>query len=94
MKNNTALDKEEQWIEDHMESYVPADEQNVMRKELEVAANKLKGRINKKTVTINLDETIIYYFKDMAEETGVPYQRLINLYLTQCVNEKKRLFFL
>ncbi len=26
----------------------------------------------------------IAYFKDMAEETGIPYQSLINLYLKEC----------
>jgi len=28
---------------------------------------------------------IIDYFKQMAEETGIPYQNLINLYLRDCV---------
>ena len=32
----------------------------------------------KRPVTIRLDEQTIDYFKDLAEETGIPYQTLIN----------------
>ena len=45
----------------------------------------------KKSVTIRLDEGSILYFKDMAEETGIPYQSLINLYLKDCAATGKRL---
>lgn len=39
----------------------------------------------KKSVTMRLGEDVIDYFKNMAEESGVPYQTLINLYLRDCV---------
>jgi len=45
----------------------------------------------KKPVTIRLDEGSISYFKGMAEETGIPYQSLINLYLKDCADTGKRL---
>lgn len=45
----------------------------------------------KKSVTIRLDESSISYFKGMAEETGIPYQSLINLYLKDCAASGKRL---
>jgi len=45
----------------------------------------------KKQVTIRLDQGTIAYFKDLAEETGIPYQTLINLYLRDCAAENKRL---
>jgi predicted DNA binding CopG/RHH family protein len=45
----------------------------------------------KKSVTIRLDEGSISYFKGMAEETGIPYQSLINLYLKDCAATGKRL---
>ena len=48
----------------------------------------------RKPTTINLDIGIISYFKGLSRETGVPYQTLINLYLSQCVKEKKRPVFL
>ena len=35
----------------------------------------------KKSVTIRLDQQTIEYFKELAVETGLPYQTLINLYL-------------
>lgn len=38
----------------------------------------------KRPVTIRLDEPTIAYFKALAEETGLPYQTLINLYLRDC----------
>lgn len=47
----------------------------------------------KKPVTINMDTNVILYFKNLSKETGVPYQTLINLYLSQCVNERKRPVF-
>ena len=48
---------------------------------------------NKKPVTINLDTGAITYFKELAEETGIAYQNLMNLYLVQCAQEKKRPVF-
>ena len=35
----------------------------------------------KKQITICLEEETIDYFKTMAEEKGIPYQSLINMYL-------------
>ena len=44
----------------------------------------------KKQVTNNLDNDTIGYFKEMARTSGIPYQTLINLYLSDCaVNGKK-----
>lgn len=45
----------------------------------------------KKPVTIRLDETTIAYFKALAEETELPYQSLINLYLRDCAAQGRRL---
>ena len=45
----------------------------------------------KKSVTIRLDEGSISYFKGLADETGIPYQSLINLYLKDCAATGKRL---
>ncbi|MDD5241666.1 MAG: antitoxin [Sulfuricella sp.] len=38
-----------------------------------------------------LSEDVIGYFKQMAEEAGVPYQSLINLYLRDCVAHHKKI---
>ena len=45
----------------------------------------------KKQVTINLDAVTVEYFKKQAETTGIPYQRLINFYLADCVKNKRQL---
>ena len=44
----------------------------------------------KKQITINIDEDTISYFKGMAADSGIPYQTLINLYLTDCAREKRQ----
>ncbi len=48
----------------------------------------------KQQVTILLDREAVAYFKRLAEESGVPYQVLINLYLKECASEGKRLRFI
>jgi len=45
----------------------------------------------KRRVTIRLDAPTVDYFKDLAEETGIPYQTLINLYLRDCAEAKREL---
>ena len=45
----------------------------------------------KKQITIRLDQDTIAYFKNMAEEKGIPYQSLINLYLRDCAQEHRDL---
>ena len=91
---NSPLDKEEQWYEDHAEDFVPVKNQEQLRKELmEAAKRNIEARKNKKPVTINLDTGAITYFKELAEETGIAYQNLMNLYLVQCAQEKKRPVF-
>ena len=47
----------------------------------------------KKQITININEDVLDYFKEMSSETGVPYQTLINLYLLDCKNNKRKLHF-
>lgn len=59
--------------------------------------SKMKSRKNpyasklKKLVTIRLGEDVIDYFKNMADDTGVPYQSLINLYLRDCASNNKKI---
>lgn len=42
----------------------------------------------KKQISININNSTIEYFKEMAEKKGVPYQILINIFLNDCVNKK------
>ena len=59
--------------------------------------SKMQSRQNpyasklKKPVTMRLSEDVILYFKNMAEESGVPYQSLINLYLRDCIKEDRKI---
>ena len=67
---------------------------NFMRDEYDIA--NLNPRKNpyakalKQQVTINIESDTVNYFKGLASETGVPYQTLINLFLTYCKNNKLR----
>lgn len=58
--------------------------------------SKLKARKNpyadkKKAVGINLSPKVVDYFKALAQETGLPYQKLIDLYLLDCAKKRKKL---
>ncbi|MDD8026202.1 MAG: BrnA antitoxin family protein [Acidobacteriota bacterium] len=45
----------------------------------------------KRPVTIRLDEESVAYFKELANEIGIPYQTLINLYLRDCAASRRKL---
>lgn len=45
----------------------------------------------KQQVTINLDIDVVSFFKEMSSSTGIPYQTLINLYLTDCMKNRREL---
>jgi predicted DNA binding CopG/RHH family protein len=45
----------------------------------------------RKKITINIDVDALNYFKDQSSESGIPYQKLMNLYLVNCAKSKKKL---
>lgn len=45
----------------------------------------------KKQITIRIDAEVIEYFKEQATDVGISYQNLINLYLRDCAEKKRRL---
>jgi uncharacterized protein (DUF4415 family) len=59
--------------------------------------SKMKGKKNpyikilKQPVTMRLDIDSVGYFKSLAEESGIPYQTLINLYLRDCAMSHRKL---
>ena len=59
--------------------------------------SKMKGKKNpyckmlKQPVTIRLDTDSVEYFKSLSEESGVPYQTLINLYLRDCAMSERKI---
>lgn len=44
----------------------------------------------KKQLTIRLDMETIRYFQMLAEDVGIPYQTLMNMYLRDCAETRKR----
>jgi predicted DNA binding CopG/RHH family protein len=64
-----------------------------MRKEYDFSKaqkNPYASRL-KRQVTIRMDEGTISYFKALAQDMGIPYQTLINLYLRDCATAQKKL---
>ncbi|MEO0574351.1 MAG: BrnA antitoxin family protein [Pseudomonadota bacterium] len=65
-----------------------------MKKEYDFS--KMKSRKNpyasklKRPVTIRLGDDVIGYFKKLSEETSIPYQSLINLYLRDCMSSNRK----
>ena len=58
--------------------------------------SKMKSRRNpyasklKKSVTMRHSEDVVQYFKSMVTDAGVPYQRLINLCLRDCLAQNRK----
>jgi predicted DNA binding CopG/RHH family protein len=63
-----------------------------MRKEYDFSKSKRNpySRMLKKQITIRIEAETIEYFKKLAEESGIPYQNLINMYLRECVHTQKK----
>ena len=63
-----------------------------MRKEYHFSKAKKNpyARKLKRQVTIRLEPEVIDYFKDLATQNGIPYQTLINLFLRDCAQSKKK----
>jgi uncharacterized protein (DUF4415 family) len=59
--------------------------------------SKMKGKRNpyikylKQPITMRLERDSVDYFKALAEESGIPYQTLINLYLRDCAASERKL---
>lgn len=66
-----------------------------MKKEYDLAKMKeVKNpypKQKKKLVGINLSPVVIDYFKKLAEDSDIPYQKLIDLYLLDCVKHKRKI---
>ena len=67
--------------------------ENKMRKEYDFTNAKPNPYVKKlrKQISIRIDLDTIEYFKKQAEETGITYQNLINMYLADCATRSKRI---
>jgi len=65
----------------------------IMRKEYDFSNAKLNPYIKKlrKQISIRIDIDTINFFKKQAEETGIAYQNLMNLYLSDCAINSKQI---
>ena len=65
----------------------------VMREEYDFSKGKKNAYAKrlKKQITINIDSDTIDFFKAQSENTGIPYQTLINLYLSDCATKNMQL---
>jgi predicted DNA binding CopG/RHH family protein len=86
--DNLVLDEEEQWIEDHLEEFVPAPEW-VGESLREAAKNPPRihysKQENKKHVSLRLDNDDIDKLKGLAMNQGLQYQTLIGSVLHRYV---------
>jgi hypothetical protein len=41
---------------------------------------------------VKIKPIVLKYFKKMSKKVGLPYDQLINLYLLDCVRNKKKFF--
>jgi uncharacterized protein (DUF4415 family) len=66
---------------------------NKMRKEYDFTNAEPNSYIKKlrKQISIRIDVDTINFFKKQAEETGIAYQNLINLYLSDCAIHSKKI---
>jgi len=66
-----------------------------MRKEYDFSHGRKNpySKFLKKQITIRIEDETIGYFKNLSKETGISYQNLINLYLSDCANKNKKLSF-
>ena len=53
------------------------------------AMRKMMAKAKKIKITVNVDEDLLVELKHMAEETGTPYQSLLNRVLKDAVMSKK-----
>jgi len=63
-----------------------------MKKEYDFSKSKKNPYIKKlkKQITIRIENETIDYFKKLSIEADIPYQKLINLYLSNCARNKMK----
>jgi len=63
-----------------------------MRKEYDFSASVKNPYTKKlkKQITIRIENETIEYFKELASETDIPYQKLINIFLRNCAQNKMK----
>ncbi len=73
MKLKYKLDKEEQWIQDHLHEFAPVT--GAKRKQIERDLASMRKR---KIITMRVNENDLNKIKEKAVREGMPYQTLIS----------------
>lgn len=85
---NSPLDEEEEWIEDHLDEFVAAPEwvgESLRKAAKNTPKIHYSGKEVKKPVSLRLDSTDIDKLKTIAVEQGLNYQSLIGSVLHRYV---------
>lgn len=74
---------------------INSDDEDTMREENDIKnlnprKNPYSNRL-KRPITINVNIDTIDFFKEKSVQSGIPYQTLINLYLTDCAEKRREL---
>lgn len=68
-----------------------------MKKEYDLSKYKSRknpfAKILKKQISIRIEPDTIEYFKQLSEKTGIAYQNLMNMYLTDCAQKNRKIKF-
>lgn len=86
--DNLVLDKEEQWIEDHLEEFKTAPKWvgESLREAAKNTMKEIKEKENKKMITMRLEGNDIARLKEESKNQGLPYQSLISSVLHKYLN--------
>ena len=57
----------------------------------ENSQNNIYTKELKRQISIKIDQTVIIYFKNLSADSGIPYQTLINMYLSDYVRNKRKI---
>lgn len=52
--------------------------------------NPYAAQLKQQSASIEIEEDVMEYFKNMADEAGISYQNLINLYLRDCMKQHRK----
>jgi uncharacterized protein (DUF4415 family) len=52
--------------------------------------NPYAAQLKQQSASIEIEEDVMEYFKNMAAEAGISYQNLINLYLRDCMKQHRK----
>ena len=81
--NNIKLDPEEQWIEDHIEEFVPVSAEERKRFEKAIAKDK-----KERMISLRMNGPNLYQLKQMARDEGLPYQTFISSILHKYITHQ------